>query len=689
MSRHLLAQTALFAALVLAGCTTPVPPPAAPPPPKASFGTWGVDLTGMDRSVKPGDDFYKYVNGTWDKNAVIPPDRSNIGGFVQLAIQSEKRMRDIVAALEARPLDQLSPEEKKLRALYDGFMDQKQIEERGLEPVQADLKLIAGLKKPAEVARVMGSPRLAAGSLYDLGISVDDKNSNAYVVQLSAAGLGLPDRDYYLRDNKDIVAAREAYKSYLATMLTLSGARNAQARAAKVLALETEVAKVRWARQDRRDPDRMYHPVTFAGLKKLAPQFPWDAFFADSGIPLNNGKRQVIVGEDTAIPVLAKLFARTPVAVWRDFLTVHYLHAYSAYLPKRFDDADFAFYGTVLGGRTRQFERATRGVHVLDNDMGEALGKLYVARYFPPEAKAKAEQLVANLLKAYEADIKSLSWMSEATRQKALDKLHQFTPHIGYPDTWRDYAAYEVKRDDLVGNVQRAAMFEWNRDVGRLDQPVDKNEWFMTPPTVNAYYNPPFNSITFPAAILQPPFFDPNADDAVNYGGIGAVIGHEISHGFDDQGSKYTGSGNLESWWTAEDRANFDSRTKMLADQYSGYEPLPGLKLNGQATLGENIADLAGISIALKAYHIALEGKPAPVLDGFTGDQRVFLSLAQIWRIKFQDGDLRNRILTDPHAPGPFRVRGMTRNVDAWYEAFGVQPGDTYYLPSDQRVHLW
>jgi len=368
---------------------------------------------------------------------------------------------------------------------------------------------------------------------------------------------------------------------------------------------------------------------------------------------------------------------------------VHYLHNYAECLPKRFDDADFAFYGTVLGGRTQQNERETRGVRLLDRELGEALGKLYVARYFPPQAKAKAEKLVANLLKAYEADIKSLTWMSDTTKQKALEKIRLFTPRLGYPDTWRDYSAYEVKRDDLIGNLQRGAQFEWNRNVVRLGQPVDKTEWFMSPPTVNAYYNAAFNSITFPAAILQPPFFDPNADDAVNYGGIGVVIGHEISHGFDDQGSKYTGLGVLESWWTPEDRSNFEARTKLLVNQYAAFEPLPGYKVNGETTLGENIADLAGLTIALKAYRISLDGKPAPLLDGFTGDQRVFLSLAQVWRIKFKESDLRTRILTDFHTPGPFRVRGMTRNIDDWYTAFGVQPGDKYFLPPEERAKLW
>ncbi len=397
----------------------------------------------------------------------------------------------------------------------------------------------------------------------------------------------------------------------------------------------------------------------------------------------------MIVAEKSAFPKLAKIFAQTPVAVWRDYLTAHYLHAFAAYLPKTIDDRNFAFYGTVIQGNSQQLDRATRGVHLLDNDIGEALGKLYVAKYFPPEAKAKAEALVGNLLKAYEADMQTLDWMTPETRKKALEKLHQFTPHIGYPDKWRDYSALSISRDDLVGDVKNAIEFEWNRELKRLDDPVDKSEWDMTPPTVNAYYNPSANEIVFPAAILQPPFFDPNADDAVNYGGIGAVIGHEISHGFDDQGSKYDGTGMLNDWWTPEDRKNFDARTKALTDQFNSYEPLPGLHVNGAFTLGENIADLAGVTIAFKAYHISLDGKPAPVLDGFTGDQRFFLSFGQIWRAKYREGTLRAQVLSDPHSPGQFRADGATRNLDSWYTAFDVTPDEKYYLPPDQRVHLW
>jgi putative endopeptidase len=679
--------------LVLAGCTFAATtlPPAPPPMPKATLGTWGVDLAGMNTSVKPGDNFFEYVNGGWLKTAVIPADRSSTGSFQNLQILSEKRMREIVDGLEARPYDQLSPEERKLRDLYDAFLDQKQIEDRGLQPVRADLRYIAHLKTKADVARAMGSVKLGTESIFNVGIGIDDKNPNAYSVNLSQSGLGLPDRDYYLLDDKALAAVRDAYKKYLADMLTLAGFKNAEARAAAIFAVETEIAKASWARADRRDEDKVYNPMAYGDLKKLAPLFAWDAFFAEPGIPTRGpkGARQVIVAEKSAFPLLAKIFAKTPVSVWRDYLTVHYLHSYAPYLPQKFDDTDFAFYGTVLGGRTAQLDRPTRGVHLLDRALGEALGKLYVAKYFPPEAKAKAQALVANLLKAYEQDIQTLDWMSDATKQKALEKIREFTPKLGYPDKWRDYSALAVARDDLVGNIQRSNLFDWNRDLKRLDEPTDRTEWGMTPPTINAYYNPSWNEIVFPAAILQPPFFDPNADDAVNYGGIGAVIGHEISHGFDDQGSKYTGKGVFEVWWTPDDRKNFDARTAALTAQYDAYESLPGLHIIGKNTLGENIGDLSGLSIALKAYHLSLDGKPAPVLDGFSGDQRVFLGLGQIWRAKYRDNAVRTQTLSNEHSPAPFRVIGSTRNVDAWYDAFGVKPGDKYYLAPDQRVRLW
>ena len=659
---------------------------------KPRFGTFGVDLTSMDKTVKPGDSFYDYVNGTWAKTAVIPADRSRAGSFSDLQIQSEVQMRAIIDDLEKKPLTALNGDERKLRDLYDAFEDTAAIEKNGLRPIQKDLDYLNGLQTLDDVARAMASPKLGTDSIYSVSINVDDKNPNEYSINLNQGGLGLPDRDYFLSTEKNLVETRTAYQKYLSDMMKLAGMSDADARAARVTALETAIAKVQWNRADRRDQDKVYNPMLFPALKKLAPQFPWDGFFAEGGLPTktkSGGDRYVIVAEKLAFPELGKIFAATPVSTWRDYLISHYLHSYAAYLPKKFDDRNFAFYGTVLSGNTQQLDRKTRGIHLLDGTLGEALGKLYVARFFPPESKAKAEQLVSNLLKAYEADIKTLTWMGADTKKKALEKITQFTPKIGHPSHWRDYSAFEIKRDDLVGNIQRGNMFEWNRELKRINQPVDKTEWGMTPPTINAYYNTAFNEIVFPAAILQAPFFDPRADDAVNYGGIGAVIGHEISHGFDDQGSKYDGHGVFNNWWTKQDRANFDAKTAALVKQYDAFEPLPGLHVIGNSTLGENIADNAGIAIALKAYHISLNGKPAPVIGGTTGDQRFYMSFGQVWRTKQRDSALRTQTLSDPHSPAVFRVIGPTRNQDEWYAAFGVKPGEKNYLPPEQRVHLW
>ena len=656
-----------------------------------AFGSWGVDLGAMDRTVKPGDNFFLYTDGSWLKTAQIPPDRSSTGSFLDLRIQSETRMKAIVAELDARPYDSLSADEKKLRDFYDAFVDQKQIDERGIAAAQKDLSYIANLKTLDDVAAAMGTPRLMMDGPFNLGIGVDQKNPTSYEVDLGQSGLGLPNRDYYLRDDKEIVATRDAYKKFLAQMLGFAGVPDADKRADAVYALELAMAKVEWANADRRDATKTYNPMSIPDLEKFAPEFPWAAYFAAATLPQTTAKgpRQVVVAEKSAFPELAKIFAATPVDVWRDYLTAHYMHVFAAYLPKTVDDANFAFYGTVVQGQPQQLDRAARGVHLLDGTMGEALGKLYVAKYFPPSAKAAADRLVGNLLKAYDKDIRTLAWMTPETRKKALEKLHKFTPHIGYTDKWRDYSALTISRDDLIGDVQAGTAFEWNRELKRIDNPVDKDEWGMSPPTVNAYYDPTVNGIFFPAAILQPPFFDPNADDAVNYGGIGAVIGHEISHGFDDQGSKYNGEGALADWWTADDRKNFDAKTKMLGEQYNSYEPLPGLHVNGAFTMGENIADLAGITIAYKAYHISQKGKRGKKLDGFTPDQRFYLSFGQIWRTKMRDGALRAQILSNEHSPAEFRAIGATRNSDPWYAAFHVKPGDKYYLPPEQRVKLW
>ena len=656
------------------------------------YGTWGVDLSAMDKSVKPGDNFFSYVNGNWYKTAVIPPDRASTGSFQNLRILSEKRMGEIAASLDAKPYGQLSDEEKKLRDLYDAFNDQKQIDAAGLAPAKPDLDYIAGLKTPEDLATAMGRPDLGLDGPFGGGIGVDPKDPMKYQLGLGQAGLGMPDRDYYLKTDPEIVKTQDAYKAHLVKVFTMVGASDPDKRAAAVYDLEHKLAEVMWSREQDRDIDAIVNPMTPTQIKALAPKFPWDAYFKASTIPTTNaaGERIINVGEKSAFPKIADVFAATPVSVWRDYLTAHYIHTYAAYLPSSFDAEDFSFYGTVLQGNTQQLPRATRGTHLLDNAMGEALGKLYVAKYFPPEAKAKAVALVNNLLKAYDADIRTLAWMTPATREKALYKLHHYTIKIGYPDHWRDYSALVIKRDDLLGDIKRANLFEFNRQLVRIDQPVDKTEWGMSPPTVNAYYNPQANEIVFPAAILQPPFFDPNADDAVNYGGIGAVIGHEISHGFDDQGSKFDAVGAVANWWTPEDAKAFQERVKALGAQYDSYEPLPGLHIKGQNTMGENIADNAGITIALKAYHISLNGKKAKVLDGYTGDQRFYLSYGQIWQGKYREGALRQQILSNEHSPPEFRAIGATRNQDEWYAAFPqIKADQKYYLPPDQRVHFW
>jgi len=685
----------LLLASVLLGSASATAEPSSPQSATAqpAVPPWGVYLDDMDRSVKPGDDFFLYANGAWVKTSVIPPERSYNGVNLELNKQNEERLKGIVSELRSRDSASLSAEEKKLRDLYTAFTEQKRIEAQGLAPAQTDLARIAHAKSLPEIAALMADPALELDGPIGLYIGVNDKNPNEYSVNLYQSGLGMPDREYYLRKDKELDTTRAAYHKYLATMLRFSGAQNAGKRADAIYALELRIAQAHWPAAERRDADKTYNPLTVAALEKYAPLFPWRSYLTGASVSekaKSGADRALIVAEKSAFPKLAKIFAETPLPVWRDYLTVRYLHSFAAYLPKKFDDTDFAFYGTVLQGKPQQLDRFTRGAQLLDSSMGEALGKLYVAKYFPPEAKAKAQLLVANLLKAYDESIKTLDWMTPATREKALDKLHHYMLKIGYPDHWRDYSALEISADNLVQDVKNANMFEWNRRARRIDQPVDKAEWGMSPPTNNAYYNPTFNEIVFPAGILQPPFFDPNADDAVNYGGIGATIGHEISHGFDDQGSKYDANGVLRNWWTDADRKNFDTRTAALAKQYDQYEPLSGIHINGKLTLGENIADLAGLVIALKAYHISLNGKPAPVIDGYTGDQRFYISYSQSWREKYRDGLLRERLLSNPHSPPAYRVNGVVRNDDGWYAAFPeIKAGEKYYLPPDQRVRLW
>ncbi len=671
---------------IAALCTVALPAHAASP----AVPPWGVDLSYIDKSVAPGQDFFVYANGGWLKTAEIPADRTYAGVNLEINKQNEAKLQDIVSDLHKKT--SLTDEERKLRDFYDAVVDVAAIEAAGLSHAQGDLDRIAGIKTLSDVAAEMGTPSLNLDGPFGVYLGIDDKHPDRYSVNLYQSGLGLPDRDYYLRDDKEIADTRAAYKKYLAQMLSFAGTPNADARAEAVFKLEESMAQAHWPAEDRRDAEKTYNPMKVADLEGMAPDFPWRAFLGAGSVPMTSprGERMVIVAERSAFPKLAAIFKATPVAVWRDYLTTRYLHSFAAYLPKKFDDADFAFYGSVLAGKTAQLDRATRALHLLDEDMGEALGKVYAQKYFPPEAKAKADALVHNLLQAYAEDIKTLDWMTPATRAKALEKLSTYLPKIGYPDHWRNYSALQISANDPVADIKNAYAFEWNRRIGRIDGPVDRTEWGMSVPTNNAYYNPTLNEIVFPAGILQPPFFDADADDAVNYGEIGATIGHEISHGFDDQGSKYDGNGVLQSWWTDVDRKNFDARTEALAKQYDAYEPLPGIHINGKLTLGENIADLAGLVIAYKAYHISLHGKPAPVLNGYTGDQRFYIAYSQSWRQKNRDATERARLLSNPHSPEDYRVNGVVRNDDGWYAAFpDIKPGDKYYLAPDKRVRLW
>ena len=681
----------IASAVVCAACSTSESNSADAPDGsrRAQLGTWGVDLANRDTTVAPGDDFFRHVNGKWLDRTKIPPDRASIGSFDELSILSENRSKEILAGLDTG--DPATGEERKLRDLYHTYMDSATIEKLGMGPASYDLSYFAGLQTLNDVAHAMGSVRRMTDGPFGFFVSVDDKNSNAYSALLFQGGLGMPDRDYYLLDDKEIVATREAYKKHLATVLSLTNTPDAEKRAAAVFALEDRIAKAHWPAADRRDADKVYNPMTVTQLEALAPQFPWRIFLQEHRVPLTNasGERNVVVAEKSAFPKLAAIFAATPVAVWRDYLTAHYLHNTARYQPQSVFETNFAFYGKVLNGQEQPRPRPTRAFYVVDEAMGEALGKLYVARYFPADAKAKAQTLVSNLLKAMEADIHKLAWMSKPTREQALAKLRTFNPKVGYPDTWRDYGNLVVVRDSLLATARNIAEFQETYRVRRLDDPVDKAEWDVTPPTVNAYYNTAFNEIVFPAAILQPPFFDPNADAAVNYGAIGGVIGHEISHGFDDQGSKYDAAGNLRNWWTPADRAEFDKRSAALGDQYSGFEALPGLNVNGKLTMGENIGDLAGVTIAYAAYKLSLGDSTPPTLDGYSGDQRFFLGWAQAWRSNTSDQLTRQLVLSNPHSPDRFRVVGVVRNIDPWYPAFNVTAANKDYLPPEKRVRLW
>lgn len=647
-----------------------------------SIGSFGIAVKDIDAAVDPGDDFYAYVNGDWLKTFKIPEEYSSYGSFTVLAERSEQRLKDIVEGLGARGA--LSGDDRKARDFYASYLDVASINAKGLAPLAEDFAAIDAIDSPEKFAAYVSNPATRARSPISLIISTDLKRPDRYALYAGQSGLGMPNRDYYLEEK---FADKQAkYRAYIESILTLAGHADAAGAAQRIYDLELEMAKVHWEPAKRRNRDLMYNLKTIEELEAFAPGAPWRAMLTASGL---GDRPEVIVREDDAVQNLAALLTATPIAVWRDYLKFHVVNASADVLPSAIDDANFAFFATELRGTPKQKERWKRAVAAVDNSLGEAVGKLYVERHFPPESKAMMEELVGNLRAALNERIGELPWMSDETRAAARDKLSKFTPKIGYPDEWRDYGALDVRPGDAYGNAKRSQAFEWAYEAARIDEPVNRKEWGMTPPTVNAYYNPPLNEIVFPAAILDAPFFDPKADAAVNYGAIGAVIGHEIGHGFDDQGRKSDGDGVLRDWWGSADVAAFEKIAAKIGGQYAQYEPLPGFPVDPKLTMGENIGDIGGLAMAYHAYKLSLNGEEAPVIDGLTGDQRFFLAWGQVWKRVVRDEQLKNQIATDPHSPAQYRVNGVVRNMAAWYEAFGVTADDDLYLRPEDRVEIW
>ena len=660
---------------------------AAVPTEAPRFGTWGIDLDGMDRSVKPGDDFFKYANGKWAEATQIPPDRTSFGPFAVLRDLSEARVRAILDRWAAEKNLKAGSDEAKVAAIYRTFLDEAAVEKLDAKPIQPHLDAVKKAETHADLARLMARSSATFGrSFFGPAVFDDAKNPDRYALYLSQGGIGLPDRDYYLSDK--FKAQKERYEKYVADMLTLVGWDEPAKSAAVIVAMETKLAEAHWTRAESRDRDKTYNAMTVAELEKNAPGFPWGVAFKEAGLDKVD---RAIVRQNTAFPKLSKVFADTPVSTLKAWQAFHIADDAAPLLSKRFADTQWEFRSKFLNGQQEQRPRWKRAVAAAENAMGEAIGRTYVAEYFPPESKAKMEKLVADLRAAMKGRIEKLEWMGPETKAKAAEKLSKFGVKIGYPVKWRDYSALQVAEGDLVGNAERAAKFEWAFDVNRIGKPVDEDEWGMFPQTVNAYYSSAKNEIVFPAAILQPPFFDPKADPAVNYGAIGGVIGHEITHGFDDQGRKSDGDGVLRDWWAAEDAAKFEAQATRLGAQYEAFPiaQLPGLHITPRLTMGENIGDLGGILLGLDAYKRSLNGQESPVLDGFTGEQRVFLGWAQVWRTMYRDDALRTQITTDSHSPGFVRAFAPLRNVDEWYDAFGVKEGDANYVKPEERVRIW
>jgi len=685
VQRFFVAATAAVLTACAAKAPAPAPAPVAAEPVKPAPKS-GVELTGFDRAVRPQDDLYRFVGGNWLAHTEIPADRSNYGSFIILDDQAQEEVKDLIVAASKQANRAPGSDAQKVGDYYNAFMDTARVESLGLDPLAAELAQIDSIATPRDVARYIGhSQRIGVAQPFSWFSSPDNKNSSVYIGALYQNGLTMPDRDYYLSPDARYAAFRAKFSEYVEQMLARAGERNAKSAAARIAALETRLANEQWTKVQNRDPVKTYNPMTLPEYQKLAPNFDWLAFFEGVGAPV----QKLDIGQPSFIKGVNQLVKTVPVADWRLYFKFQLLDDYAPFLSAQFADLEFDFHQRTLNGVKEPRPRWRRAVDSMDNNMGEMIGRMFVEAHFPPEHKRRMLELVTNLLKTFDASIDGLEWMSPATKAEARKKLAKITVKIGYPDKWRDYSAFSVRADDLVGNVIRGAEFENQRQTARAGGPVDKGEWLMTPQTVNAYYLPTTNEITFPAAILRPPFFDMDADDAINYGGIGSVIGHEISHGFDDSGRQFDGDGNLRDWWTADDAAKFKQRAEALAAQFDGYAVLDNRHINGRLTLGENIGDLSGIAVAYKAWKMSLGGQPSPVIDGFTGEQRFFIGWAQVWRRKYRDEELLKRVVTDPHSPSEFRTNGPTSNIDAFYDAFGLKAGDRMYRAPGERVKIW
>jgi putative endopeptidase len=658
---------------------------AAEPTQPAHYGSWGFDLSGEDSKIKPGDNFYQYANGTYVKNLVIPPDQTRYGTFMALRDLSEVRTHDILVKAAATAPETPTDAIGKSGAFYKAFMDEKGAQVLGAKPLQPGLVAIRSVKDAEGFARLIGSaPKSLQSSLVDLAIQPDAKDPTQYAIYLSQSGLGMPDRDYYL--TPQFADKRAKYVDYATHALQAVAWPEAAAAAKSVIDFEQEIATASWSRADSRDDDKTYNPISLADLVKSAPGFDWTAFFASADL---GGQNRFILGQNTAIVKIAAIIGATPIDTLRAWAALHLIINASPYLSSDFVDADFMFFNKTLQGQPQNRPRWKRAVRATEAALGDAIGQAYVAAYYPPEARAKMEVLTGGLREAFKRHLEHNDWMSPATKAKALEKLSTFDFQIGYPKKWRDYSGLTIRANDMYGNVARGTAFDWAFQTGHLGKPVDRDQWEMYPQTVNAYNEPLLNEVVFPAAILQPPFFNAEADPAVNYGAIGGVIGHEMTHSFDDQGRKHDAHGRLNNWWTKEDEARFEEKAKKFGAQYAAMDIMPGAHINPDLTMGENIADLGGLTMALDAYHASLHGKKAPVIDGLTGDQRVFLGWAQVWRLKVRDDAARQLLVIDPHSPSVARTNGPMRNVDAWYSAFDVKPGDKLYLAPADRVKIW